>query len=98
MGQYFIARFLSISYNFYLFKQNNYPVCDIKLILDTNIIITATISCTIYLLPLEYTKKFADEKDTKHADQRDSLPSQTFYSYFKMTFEKVKMCFHQLTV
>ena len=91
MGQYFVARFFSISYNFYL-KRNNDPVCDIKLILDTNTILTATISCTIYLLPLEYTKKFADEKDTKHADQRDSLSSQTLLA------GKVKMCFHQLTV
>ena len=83
---------------FFIIKRNNYPVYDIKLILDRNIILTATVSCSIYLLPLEYTKKFADEKDTKHADQRDSLASQTLYSYFKMTFEKVKMCFHQLTV
>ena len=93
MGQYFVARFLSISE---IIIQS---AIDIKLILDTNIILTATISCTIYLLPLEYTKKFADEKDAKHADQRDSLASQTLYSYYKiMTFEKVKMCFHQLTV
>ena len=86
MGQYFVARFLSIS------------EIIIQSAIDTNLILAATISCTIYLLPLEYTKKFADEKDTKHANQRDSLASQTLYSYFKMTFEKVKMCSHQLTV
>ena len=96
MGQYFVARFLSISYNFFIvFKRDNYPVCDIKLILDTNIILTATISCTIYLLPLEHTKEFADEKDTKHADQRDSLRR---YKLFTVTFEKVKRCFHKPTV
>ena len=61
MGQYFVARFLSIS------------EIIIQSAIDTNIILTATISCTIYLLPLKYTKKFADEKDTKHANQRDSL-------------------------
>ena len=53
---------------------------------------------TPWIRPCEFTKKFAVEKDTKHADQRDSLALQTLYSYFKMTFEKVKMYFHQLTI
>ena len=79
MGQYFVGscRYAII---FIFFKRVVIiqSACDIKLILDINIILTATISCIIYLLPLEYTKKFADEKDTKHADQRDSLASQLY--------------------
>ena len=40
-------------YTFIFFELNNYPVCDLKLILDTNIFITATISCTMCMLPLD---------------------------------------------
>ena len=73
MGQYFVARFLSISYNFLSFLSEiiiKSAISNLSLI--ENIILTATISCTIYLLPLEYSKKFADEKDTKHADPRET--------------------------
>ena len=37
---------------------------------------------SVVLTARVYTKKFADEKGTKHADQRDSLASQTLDSYF----------------
>ena len=33
MGPYFVARFLS----FIFFKLNSYPLCDLRLMLDTNV-------------------------------------------------------------
>ena len=51
--------------------QNNYPVSDIKLLLDTNIILIATISCTIYLLPLQYTKSSQTRK-TQNTPTRET--------------------------
>ena len=71
---------------FIFFKLNNYPVCDLKLILDTNIFITATSSCTICVLPLNlYENVRGRERHKTHRPERlGSVTNfiQLFLNYF----------------
>ena len=72
-------------YTFIFFELNNYPVCDLKLILDTNIFITATISCTMCMLPLDLYKNVRGRE--RHKTRRpERLGSSTNFIQLSLNY------------